>query len=42
MNNFNIEFPYPIGTYLSNEQDGITHIDQLREYIIDKKVFLLW
>lgn len=37
MNNFNIEFPYPIGTYLSNEQDGITHIDQLREYIIDKK-----
>jgi len=36
MNNLNVDFPYPIGTYLSKEQDGITHVDQLYEYILDK------
>lgn len=35
-NSFNVEFPYPIGTYLSKEEDGVTRIDQLYEYVIDK------
>ena len=36
MKGFNYEFPYPIGTYLSKVEDGITHVDQLHEYVIDK------
>ena len=36
MNNFNVELPYPIGTILSKEEDGKLHIDQIKEYTIDK------
>lgn len=36
MNNYNINFPYKIGTYLSKEEDEVTHIDQLHEYVLDK------
>ena len=36
MNRFNIEFPYPIGTYLSKKENGIVHIDQVCEYIVDR------
>ena len=39
MNNFNVEFPYPIGSYLTKEVDGITHIDQVEEYTFDKNEF---
>lgn len=34
MNSFNVEFPYPIGTYLSKEEDGNIHVDQLYQYIV--------
>ncbi|MBR4230677.1 MAG: hypothetical protein IKR74_00790 [Bacilli bacterium] len=37
MNSFNVVFPYPIGTYLSKEEDGTVHIDQVNQYIIDAK-----
>lgn len=36
MNNFNVEFPYPVGSYLTKEENRKTHIDQVEEYTIDK------
>ena len=37
MNNFSIEFPYPIGTYLCIEDDGVLHIDKVHEYVFSDK-----
>ena len=35
MNSFNVELPYQIGTYVSKVEDGIVHIDQVYQYIIN-------
>ena len=35
MKSFNVEFPLPIGTYVSKEEDGVVHVDQVYQYIID-------
>lgn len=38
----NIIYPYPVGTYLCKEEYGITHIDRVEEYVINKaKVFVI-
>lgn len=36
MNYFSIKFPYPIGTYLCIEDDGVLHIDQVHEYVYNE------
>ena len=36
MNN-NVDLPYPIGTYLIKDEDGIIHVDQVHEYIIGRE-----
>ena len=34
MKSFNVEFPLAIGTYVSKEEDGNIHVDQLYQYIV--------
>lgn len=36
MMNITIDIPYPIGTYVKKEENGVEHIDQIHEYILDK------
>lgn len=36
MNDFNVNFPYQIGTYLTKEENGNMHIDQIFSYYLDK------
>ena len=36
MMNITIDIPYPIWTYVKKEENGVEHIDQIHEYILDK------
>ena len=36
MKNITINIPYPVGTYLITEENGVEHIDQIYEYVLDK------
>jgi len=37
MNNKFFSIPYPIGTYLIKNENGVQHLDQVNRYILDEK-----
>ena len=37
MKSFDVNFPYPIGTYMCVEDDGVLYIDQIHEYVFSEK-----
>ena len=32
-----ITLPFPIGSYVATEEDGILHIDQVHQYVYDRE-----
>ena len=35
-NKNNVLLPYPVGSYVTTEEDGILHIDQVHQYVYDR------
>lgn len=35
-NRNNVLLPYPVGSYVTTEEDGILHIDQVHQYVYDR------
>ena len=37
MNSKNFDVPYPIGTYLTRNENGVEHFDQVKKYVLSNE-----